>query len=326
MKKFSVLPDLTVLKHPWSMVLMLLGGILMLTAGLLYFEYRAFRHEVRELVALKNTYYATVLAVKQQLAFKEASKELVVDNGKKKDLSNPSLASNIPSDLKVTDSETDQPFLVVNRDHEYLRNEAMKFSRRDKLGKRIAHLYDVERSISAVHEGRTKTRRKKKNVPVSKAKWQRFLRPVMRPDSNLAATRMAVPMIAPVDKSQSWFSSAFGPRRKPGGGWGFHNGIDLAAVKGTPVYAAAGGVIVEAGSQPGYGNTVVIQHSNKVKTRYAHLNSIKVRTGRRVAEHDLIGTVGNTGNVRSKRGRDGSHLHFEVIVAGKRVNPLYFLT
>ncbi len=91
------------------------------------------------------------------------------------------------------------------------------------------------------------------------------------------------------------------------------------------VYPAADGVVVEARNAQGYGKTVVIAHNRKYKTRYAHLHTINVRVGQNVTPDMMLGRVGSTGTVRSKRGRDAaSHLHFEVYVFGKKVNPMYF--
>ncbi len=127
----------------------------------------------------------------------------------------------------------------------------------------------------------------------------------------------------PIERSKFWLSSLFGPRKKPKG---FHNGIDMAALKRTPVKAAAAGVVDQVYEDPvGYGKTIVIKHDNTYKTRYAHLDSMLVKVGQSVQAGMLIGRVGDTGNVR-KQGRDASHLHFEVYELGKRVNPLYFLS
>ncbi len=129
----------------------------------------------------------------------------------------------------------------------------------------------------------------------------------------------------PIENSQFWLSSFFGPRKQPSGAWGFHYGIDMAALKGTPVKAAYAGMVVEATHGAGFGKTVVVMHNNKYKTRYAHLNTILVRIGQKVEQGEIIGKVGDTGIVRSKSGRDPSHLHFEVYKFGKRVNPMYYL-
>jgi len=120
-------------------------------------------------------------------------------------------------------------------------------------------------------------------------------------------------------------SSLYGRRKNANGSWGFHRAVDMAAVKGTPVKAAASGVVIEACNvQKGYGKTIVIRHNNKYKTRYAHLNALHVTVGQKVRRGMHIGDVGDTGFVR-KSGRDASHLHFELHVFGERVNPLYYL-
>ena len=129
----------------------------------------------------------------------------------------------------------------------------------------------------------------------------------------------------PLQSDHFWVSSLFGPR-KLGGRHGFHAGVDLAAPRGTPVYAAAGGVIDEACYSAGYGNYILIAHNRKFKTRYAHLDKIHVRSGQVVNSGDCIGRVGATGFVRkSRRGGSASHLHFEVYMKGKPVNPFFFL-
>ena len=120
-------------------------------------------------------------------------------------------------------------------------------------------------------------------------------------------------------------SSFFGPRKNSDGSVGHHNGIDMAALRGTPVKAAAAGEVETAHFETGYGNTIVIAHTKKYKTRYAHLDGMNVKVGQKIIKGAVIGRVGDTGNVR-KQGRDASHLHFEVYAWSKRVNPLYFLT
>jgi hypothetical protein len=116
---------------------------------------------------------------------------------------------------------------------------------------------------------------------------------------------LAWPVSAPV-------GSAFGPR-----GTGFHPGIDLTAGMGTPVGAAAPGrVIFAAFDASGYGTLVEVAHGGGVVSMYAHLTSVSVRVGQRVATGTRIGRVGKTGEAT------GPHLHFEVRVRGAAVDPL----
>lgn len=133
----------------------------------------------------------------------------------------------------------------------------------------------------------------------------------------------------PIKLNKYWISSVFGPRKKSNGKLGFHYGIDMAAIKGTAVYAALSGSIDEARYIKGYGKTIVILHdkkylNQKLKTRYAHLNKILVKKNQKVKTGQIIGEVGDTGFVR-KEGKDASHLHFEVCLNNKRVNPFNFL-
>jgi len=99
-----------------------------------------------------------------------------------------------------------------------------------------------------------------------------------------------------------------------------HHGVDIAAPKGTPVYASADGIVtmVRNSHKRSYGKYIIIDHLNGRKTLYAHLHKIKVRNGTRVKRWDTIGEVGATGRAA------GDHLHYEVIVADRQVNPINF--
>jgi len=102
--------------------------------------------------------------------------------------------------------------------------------------------------------------------------------------------------------------------------WSRHPAIDIGAPKGTPVYAADSGTVIEAGWSPGgYGYTVVIDHGNGYQTRYAHLSWFNPNAGQTVEKGELIGQVGNTGR------SSGPHLHFEIILNGGQLNPFGFL-
>jgi len=128
----------------------------------------------------------------------------------------------------------------------------------------------------------------------------------------------------PLELHNFWISSLFGARKKANGDPGFHYGIDLAALKGTPVKAAAAGQVIQAQYLPGYGNNILIQHSTYYRTRYAHLDKINVTVGQKVVQGQKIGAVGDSGSVR-KSGTDASHLHFEIYHNGTHVNPLRYL-
>lgn len=99
----------------------------------------------------------------------------------------------------------------------------------------------------------------------------------------------------------------------------FHDGLDIAANHGNAVYAYTDGLVVQAGWNGGYGISILIDHGNGLKTRYAHLSRLNVRVGQKVQTGQKIGAVGSTGN------STGPHLHFEVIKNGKTQNPLNYL-
>lgn len=110
------------------------------------------------------------------------------------------------------------------------------------------------------------------------------------------------------------YTSGFGPR------WGrMHEGTDFAAAYGTPIYATADGVVIHADWLSGYGRLIKIQHEFGIETRYAHLSQIRVKKGQRVSRGDRIGDMGNSGR------STGTHLHYEVRVGGKAVNPMTYI-
>jgi murein DD-endopeptidase MepM/ murein hydrolase activator NlpD len=117
-------------------------------------------------------------------------------------------------------------------------------------------------------------------------------------------------------------SSRFGWRSSPWGGWGsdYHPGLDIANDIGTPIVAAADGVVVSAGwNSGGYGNLVQIDHGNGIVTLYGHNSSNAVSVGQQVHKGDVIAYMGSTGN------STGPHVHYEVRVNGTAVNPAGFL-
>lgn len=106
-----------------------------------------------------------------------------------------------------------------------------------------------------------------------------------------------------------------------------HAGIDWAYTKGdhtTSIHSVASGKVIQStgGWNGGYGNVVVVDHGNGMQTRYAHLREIYVKKGQQVSSGQMIGWMGNTGRVY---GRTGLHLHFELIINGRRVNPMAYL-
>jgi len=318
---------------------------------LLFSEYLYFRSQSEKLVTLQEDYRTYVMAVNKILRDYNKTKEKleeisVASKGeKKKEVAQEDDAFfnvSFPERAIVFSSEGSfdyqDNFVVVNRDSEYLKNEALQFLQVQDDGKTIVKRIDVndwgdysEYVLSKIIEEKKERERRRK-----KAKKRRRVKkkpqvssyvkfnPSTKPASNKKEKKDIV-FSLPIKREKFWVSSLYGPRKKKNGSWGFHYGVDMAAWKGTPVYAAYTGLVVEARYSRGYGNNIVIAHSPKYRTRYAHLSKIGVKVGQKVKRGEQIGAVGDTGYVRSSPGRDASHLHFEVLAFGKKMNPMSFL-
>lgn len=276
-----------------------IGFILCSLCALVYREYHYFHKEIEALLLIREEYQNYVLALKRTITDyqKQSGEEAVLE---KKKIMSPSTQTR-----------------WLNRDGVYLKESALAFARKHNLYDAVSRLYtgtDLSSTSSqpTLRRKITQSRKKRSKQPEVPTSWWEQL--------------SEEPVFSwPISKGEYWISSRFGTRKKADGSWGFHHGIDLAAIRGTNVYAAGSGIVIEAGYAKGYGNTVLIGHSRKFKTRYAHLEKISVKVGAKVDRNTIIGKVGDTGSVR-KRGSDASHLHFEVYVFGKRVNPLYFMS
>ncbi len=267
---------------------------------MLFCEYRYFKREAQELAQVKEAYYQHVDMLKRSLnasMVQDGEEEQDLEGEKKKTINNVSDDSYVVVDFTV-DAQQEQAsseFQIISQEEE------------DRLNFIKSNIKKVQ-PVSIV---------KRKRVPK-----RNFYRSLTK--STRYAPQRDFVFCWPLDLSSFWLSSLFGPRKRPNGHIEFHQGIDMAAMKGTPVKAAAAGKVVFAQPAAGYGNCVMIEHNNRYKTRYAHLHRISVCPGQVVMEGDKVGSVGDTGLVR-KSGRDASHLHFEIYQDGHRVNPLIFL-
>ncbi|WP_237392232.1 M23 family metallopeptidase [Aurantiacibacter rhizosphaerae] len=127
-----------------------------------------------------------------------------------------------------------------------------------------------------------------------------------------------IPQVMPADLNS--ISSGFGPRRDPFRGTAaMHRGLDFRAPHGSPIHAAADGRVSYVGWKSGYGKVVEIDHGAGMVTRYAHMSSFNSKVGVKVDAGDVIGAIGSTGR------STGPHLHFEVRINNKAVNPRPFL-
>lgn len=149
-------------------------------------------------------------------------------------------------------------------------------------------------------------------------KPQPLVQPLKPQSKSLAGSQVSIPSRIPVAGVR--LSSNYGMRNHPVvGGRRKHNGVDLAAPTGTPIYAAADGIVSKAEWFSSYGLYVSLEHGADIQTRYGHMSRLNVSNGQRVSKGDIIGFVGSTGR------STGPHLHYEVRIAGKSVNPMPYM-
>ena len=134
----------------------------------------------------------------------------------------------------------------------------------------------------------------------------------------LQRTVRHLPLISPVD--QYYVASRFGRRRDPiNKRWAVHKGLDLAGPAGQKIRSPADGRIVYAGNKGLFGRFIEIDHGAGIRTRYGHLRRVLVKRGQRVIHGQEIGILGSSGR------STGPHVHYEILVDGKQVNPAKFL-
>jgi murein DD-endopeptidase MepM/ murein hydrolase activator NlpD len=281
--------------------------------GLLVWEYQFLKKETDTMRALQKEYYSYIAL------FKQTNK----DDGTTKKIAE----SLFPRGARVFSSDEDictqDSLVLLDRSNKHLQHSALAYYKEqrtqlpDTYNRNCKQTLSIDKSIVKKQSSIPKKKRTKTTAHKKYSRWTLV---------NKSPTHNEKTFFSwPIAQESFWLSSFFGPRRKPNGSWGFHYGVDMAALKGTPVHAAANGVIIEARHTSGYGNTIVILHNNRYKTRYAHLEKITVKQNKSVVKGDIIGTVGATG-FTIKSGNDASHLHFEVYDNGKQVNPLYLLS
>jgi len=263
----------------------------------LFNEYKFFKDQARQLIELQEDYRNYISALRKVFDSQKADHqegESIIEEKKK-------------------------PFIVINREKQYLKKSFLDFLKEKKMKKfssSLKHFYSGGNEIlpSIIS---------KKPIPKKTISERKKIKKGSR--RSIFNKELTGMFSWPINNDEFWISSFFG-LRKVKKGYSFHYGIDMAAIKGTIVKAAAAGRVVQACYSYGYGNTIVLRHDSKYKTRYAHLNTIEVKVGRQVEKGQRIGTVGDTGTVRSHgKNRDASHLHFEVYDFGKQINPLYVL-
>lgn len=288
------------------------GGIILSLIMVLFWEYRFFCHQSQELEVIKQHYYTCIGELQKKLEYEQKVNFI---NGEQQEVNGKfvSVGENLVgenNDIVQNEAQMEKYTPVINGQSDCVKESVLNYLKDEELDSLMTTI-DTERWSDYAEQdfvvSQTIKRPQKQKRVIS-----------ARP------AKKELGLMLPIAEGMFWLSSLFGPRKRINGTWGFHYGIDMAAAKGTVVKAARRGIVIEVGFQKGYGNTVVIQHSTILKTRYAHLQSICVYKGQSVKQGSYIGTVGDTGFVR-RTGKDGSHLHFEVYERGVRINPLHCL-
>jgi murein DD-endopeptidase MepM/ murein hydrolase activator NlpD len=170
-------------------------------------------------------------------------------------------------------------------------------------------------AASGTKEELTDAQRREVSLQRAMARLQQQLELIARYESENAAIVRHTPSILPIPSDQFVLTAPFGNRIHPfTRASDFHKGLDLSAPRGTPIYAAAEGVVTFAGRYPlkysvnwwRYGNVVVVNHANRFITIYAHCDTVSVRPGQQVRQGQTIATVGSTG------WSTNAHLHYEI--------------
>ena len=258
--------------------------------ALLLREYCLFQQHTRQLLALQKQYRLSIDALRQSRAPKK----------------------------NIAPAPEMGGMTIVNRTPSHLKNAALGYLEKKNLIDRLdrsswqPYTDHLLQAPTATNKAQSAQRKQTKNANAQK-----------KSTPTLQAMDQKGTFIWPIEPSKFWLSSLFGPRKSLNGNR-FHRGIDMASPRDTPIKAAATGRIIEARKTAGYGNTIVISHADRYKTRYAHMERLLVKTGQHVKQGETIGTVGDTGfTIRS--GKEGTHLHFELHSWGKLVNPLHVL-
>lgn len=202
-----------------------------------------------------------------------------------------------------------------------LQLEAENQRRKEELAELWQRVQTVEETsrqlavpaVSAVGEGGPEEENETVSEPTSATLYAKIhaLEEMLRDRANVPSI---YPSIGKINNQFGWRNNPFG-----GGSLENHPGMDIDGEKGDQVVAPADGVVIKTGWQGGYGNLIEISHGNNLTTRYGHLSEIEVEVGQTVARGEQIGRVGSTGR------STGPHLHYEVRIDNKPVDPRGYL-
>ena len=225
-------------------------------------------------------------------------------------------------EVKKTDAEAALA-LLDDREKEELENLAKYQADREATNREIANLSaelkkieDEEKRKAEEERKRREEEKKKNNNSGTKTDNSST---AQASATAASAVGFAWPLSGYNTPSSAYISSGFGTRTNPITFKSeFHNGVDLPAPKGTPIYAPADGTVSSSGVKGGYGNCVVISHGGGIVTLYGHCDSLCVSAGQKVKKGDLIARVGTSGQ------STGIHLHYTIYEGGTAVNPMTY--
>lgn len=214
--------------------------------------------------------------------------------------------------LALADSRSEAETILLELDSERVILEAELAEVQALRAEAEGELAQVQNLLAAIRNDIAAAEQHKEGLEEEAAKIEAEIKAAQTSGGNAPGVlRMPV---------NGWISSYYGWRVHPiFGTRRMHTGVDLAAIGGTPIYAAEAGTVIIAGVRGGYGNAVVIDHGGGLATLYAHQSRLTVSVGERVAAGERIGFVGCTGYCT------GDHLHFEVHINGKHTNPMAYL-
>jgi murein DD-endopeptidase MepM/ murein hydrolase activator NlpD len=174
------------------------------------------------------------------------------------------------------------------------------------------------RLSSSMHERQISTMQRDMAQLTAEAEAEQALQEELAKFLNERRSILAsTPSLWPV---RGWVTSGFGFRTSPWTGKRhFHSGIDISTRVGTPIVAPADGIVTFADFEGAYGRMLVVNHGHGLVTRYGHLHAFKVKVGQKIKRGQVIAQVGSTGR------STGSHLHYEVLLAGVPANPRYYI-
>ncbi len=304
-------------RRPWVLATGVVSGLIILLCCLLWWEYRSLQQQSLRIQQLQNQYYDYLDKVKR-----------IIRKQKSEPSDEEAQAALDQYAQECATLEEEDSLMLINRTPEYLKESTVTYLKAQRLDSLLARMNLAEwqdytdQVLVSAEQPRKKKQTKKARAPKSKLRIRSQSQKRVMPEKRASITGITFEW--PLSKQTFWLSSFFGPRKKPSGVWGFHYGLDMAAPRGTPVLAAADGVVELAGYVSGYGNTVIISHDKVYKTRYAHLDKIYTKKGKQLKQGQKLGAVGSTG-FTIKSGGDGSHLHLELYERGKQINPLCML-